>query len=388
MKIVTLITRLIRGGAQRIALETAAYLTARGQDAPLWCGPETGPEGSLHEEAAARGVRIRIFPDLVRRVDPARDLRAYRSLTRALREESPGRLHTHSSKAGIIGREAARSARVPFIVHTVHGWGFTPETPAILRSVYVALERRETRFTRALLFVNESDRTEGVRLGILLPGSGRIVPPGIDLAKFSCERLASERARIRRQLGWPEEIRVGGFLGRLSPQKDPGCAVEAAARLSATRPDLRWLMVGDGPLAPQLRKQSGTDPRLAGRIAWVGLQSDPVPWLAAMDVLLFPSRWEGLPLTIMESLAAGVPVAASDLPGVRSLLAASPGGEISFEDWLVPCGDPGALASRAAALLDDREGACARSRQARQVAFARFGIERMLETIAKVYEGA
>jgi len=388
VKIVTLITRLIRGGAQRIALETAAELTRRGHEAPLWCGPETGPEGSLREEAEARGVRVRLFPHLRRAVDPVHDLRAFLELRRALRKERPDWLHTHSSKAGILGREAGVAAGVPGLAHTVHGWGFTPQSPPLIRALFVALERREAArcargADRRLVFVARSDREEGVRLGILPAGAGIVIPPGIDLEPYrDAAALAGARARRRADCGWDEGHLVGGFLGRLSPQKDPATLLETAALLADELPRLRWLVVGDGPLAPVLRARVAADARLGQRISFRGLQAEASPWLAAMDFLLLPSLWEGTPLTVMEAMAAGTPLVASDLPGVRELLApaSDPLG------LLAAPGDAASFAASVRTLIGEPAQARRRAGSARLRALEGFGRERMLERIVALYE--
>jgi glycosyltransferase involved in cell wall biosynthesis len=398
MRVVTLITRLIRGGAQRIALETAAFLNEAGVDAPLWCGPETGSEGSLHEEAAARGVPVRIFPDLVRAIDPRRDVRAARALRRALREARPDWVHTHSSKAGILGRRAARAAGVRRIAHKVHGWGFTPDSPWVLRRLFIALERAAARAVLSAdagrtFFVSPTDLEEGSRLGILPRGAGTLLPPGIDLRPFrDAGRLAAERARIRREAGWGPETPVAGVFGRLAPQKDPGTALLALARAARSHPDLRVLVVGDGPLAPLLRARADADPNLAGRVRWAGLQADPVPWLAAMDLLVVASRWEGRPLSVLEGMAAGLPIVATDIPGLRALaleVDATGNGEASRGEGgvltLAPPGDADAFARCILALASDGALRRALGSAAREAALARFGLEPMLQRLLAEY---
>jgi len=429
MRIVTLITRMIRGGAQRVALETAARLNARGHDAPLWCGPETGPEGSLLEEARARGVPVRIFPSLVRAIDPLRDLHAVGELARALRDARPDWVHTHSSKAGIVGREAAARAGVPRVAHTVHGWGFTPQTPPPLRSLFVRLERREAR-RGVLVFVNPWDREEGRRLGILGAGLAagqaartRVIPPGIDLVRLArTERSAEERQRIRRELRIPEAAPVAGFVGRLSPQKDPLAVLAAAAALRdrrfpagggpagsrsgpratpATEP-LHWIVVGDGPLRSAFDARLAAGPALRQVVHCAGLVEDPAPWLAAMDFLVLPSRWEGTPLTVMEAMAAGLPVIASDLPGTRWALegmpetsGAAPGSERPSAEplrapagLLVPPGDADSLATAASWLAEEAAVRQELAATARRLAVARFGLDRMLEELLELYGGS
>lgn len=409
MKIVTCITRLIRGGAQRIALETAVRLTAGGHDAPIWCGPETGPEGSLHLEAADRGVRVRVFPHLRRAVHPGHDALALAGLSQALRTERPDLLHTHSSKAGILGREAARRTRLPRVVHTVHGWGFTPRTPAWMIAGFVALERR-CAHVGPMVFVNPDDRDDGLRRGIVPPPLSRIIPPGIDLGPYKDPTALRELGHeTRRSLGLPDDVVVAGFLGRLAEQKAPEAVLEVAAATAGRNRKLHWLIVGDGPMAAALRRRAGATPSLAGRVHWAGLQTDAHRWLAAMDLLLLPSRWEGTPLTLMEAMAAGLPVIASDLPGVRWVLAGleetrtppgdAPGDarhasaevapEAFFElptGWLAPSGDISAFASATERLVRDPGARGALGAAARTLALRRCGLDTMVESLLDLYQ--
>jgi glycosyltransferase involved in cell wall biosynthesis len=408
MKIVTCITRLIRGGAQRIALETAALLTACGHDAPLWCGPETGAEGSLHEEAAARGVRVRTFPHLRRAVHPWHDTCALAGLVRALRAEQPDLIHTHSSKAGILGREAARHAGVARAVHTVHGWGFTPRTPGWMVAGFVALERRCAP-VGPMVFVNPADREDGLRRGIVPLPESRVIPPGIDLAPYENTTALSEAGReVRQSLGLPEGAVVGGFLGRLSAQKAPEILLEVAAATTRSEGALHWLVVGDGPLAATLHQRATAASSLAGRIHWVGLRGNVHRWLAAMDFLLLPSRWEGTPLALMEAMAAGLPVVASDLPGVRWVLEGlretgpssggapqdAPGARFEAQPdavsgqstgLLVPIDDVGKFISAVECLVRDPSARASFGTAARALALDRFGLDAMIGRLLDLY---
>jgi glycosyltransferase involved in cell wall biosynthesis len=408
MRIVTCITRLIRGGAQRVALETAAILTARGHDAPLWCGPETGSEGSLHQEAADRGVRVRVFPHLRRAVHPWHDALALTDLRRALRAEPPDLLHTHSSKAGILGREAARRAGVARVVHTVHGWGFTPHTPAWMVAGFVALERRCAP-VGPMVFVNPADREDGLRRGIVPHPKSRVISPGIDLGPYADAAALRQTGREARQsLGLSDDTVVAGFLGRLSDQKAPEIMLEVAAAADKGAGDLHWLVVGDGPLAAALHERAGANPSLAGRIHWAGLQTDTRRWLTAMDLLLFPSRWEGAPLTLMEAMAAGLPVIASDLPGVRWVLegfseaGSGPGrGPTEARDvapWrarqdfttlatglLAPVDDVPKFSAAVDHLVQDPATRARLGAAGRALALKRFGLEAMVEKLLILY---
>ncbi|MBK8229908.1 MAG: glycosyltransferase family 4 protein [Candidatus Eisenbacteria bacterium] len=382
MKFVQLITRLVRGGAQRVALETAVDLAARGHEVELWAGIETGAEGSLWAEARARGVTVREVPHLRRAVAPLHDFAATAWLHRALRDIAPDWLHTHSSKAGIVGREAARRAGLRRVAHTVHGFGFTPRTSWIARDLFIRAERRAATVTDLLIFVAEADRRTAAGLGLVPRGRALLVPPGIDLVPFEdLVRLRAEGEARRRALGISPDDVVLGFLGRMAAQKNPEALIPLWNRVRAAEParSLRLLMVGDGPQRTEL--EGMTD---SGAL-WVGRQEDPVPWLAAMDLVLLPSLWEGAPLTVMEAMAAGREIVASDLPGIRGLL------DHGVEGQLVAPTDRDAWVSAVQAQLA-RVGAARRAgaetasgQAARRRALASFGRDQMLARLRELY---
>ncbi len=322
MKVVQLITRMIVGGAQRIALETAVSLRSRGVDAEIWCGPQAGAEGNLAVEAASSGVPVRTIRHLVKEIDPLRDRAALATLTREMRGAGIDMLHTHSSKAGILGRRAGRAAGIPRIVHTVHGWGFSSRTPWPARTVFIAAERAAAGWADSLIAVSRAVRDEGLRHGIGRPDLYRVILPGIDLAPFAdSETMRRSGAALRARVGIPADAFVAGSVGRLSPQKNPQMILDAARRL----PEIHWLWIGDGPLREGMEKRIDRE-GLSARVHLLGLRADPAACLGALDLFVLPSLWEGTPLTILEAAAAGLPIAAADVGGVSEILPPLPAG--------------------------------------------------------------
>jgi len=375
VKIVQLITRLIVGGAQRIALETAADLRRRGIDAEIWCGLQAGPEGSLADEAAERGVPIVRVPPLVKEVAPARDLAALRWITQRMRATRPDIVHTHSSKAGILGRWAARKAGVPKVYHTIHGWGWSNETPAVARAAFVTAERSAARWADRLVAVSERVRDEGLHRAIGRPDLYEVIPPGIDTAAFEDHRGIRERGRaLRARFGIPGDAIVAGTVGRLSPQKNPLAIIEAARAV----PQVHWLLVGDGPLRSKIEARTRAL-GLEGRIHLAGLRRDVSDCLGAMDLFVLTSLWEGLPLTILEARAAGLPIVAADSGGTRDAVPPSPAGRT------FAAGDDRALQRALGSLLADFPAAREASLAARAHTVAESGIDRMLAQILDLY---
>lgn len=340
VRVCHVITRLIVGGAQEAAVLSCAAVDRDEFESTLVFGPQTGSEGSLQPLAQRLGVETEVVPSLVREVAPIRDVRAARALRALFRARRPDIVHTHSSKAGLVGRWAAHRELFPVVVHTVHGWSFHEHMPAWLSATYVRLERRAARWCDRIVTVSDLDREKGLAAGIGRPEQYVTIREINDLAPY--EQHAGERHEARRHLGLGADEVVVGTVGRLTEQKDPFTWLRSASLVADRRPDARFVMVGDGPLrgeAAQLAKDVG----LEDRLVITGLRDDVPALLPAFDVFLLTSRWEGLPLVIPQAMASGVPVVASTVDGNREVL------DDGHNGLLVP---PGVSAPIAAAVLE------------------------------------
>jgi glycosyltransferase involved in cell wall biosynthesis len=355
MKVLLVITRLELGGAQRVVLHTARRLDRELFDVALaW-----GPGDRLDTEAAAIDDLHR-FPvaSLVRPVAPVSDLRAVRDLRRVVRSFRPDVVHTHSSKAGILGRFAAHRERVPAVVHTVHGFGFTPLQSPPMRFAFRTVERALARWTDHFITVCESDRRRGVESGLFPAERVTVIRAGIDLAAF---RAASGGAAVRNRLGIPGTAPLVVQVGNFKPQKSPLDFVRVAAVVAAERPDAWFVMVGDGPLrsaAEELARSLG----VADRVVFCGWWDDVPALLDAATVAVLTSVHEGLPCSVVEALAAGVPVVATAVDGTVEVVRSGDNG------YLAPVGDIAALAEGVRRVIDDPAG------RARLAASARGGL--------------
>lgn len=313
----TIITMLELGGAQEVALFTAANLD-RVKYRPVLL---TGPGGLLTEEAKALpGVDVEIIPSLGRPIRPWRDLRALVELVRALRRHRPQIVHTHSSKAGILGRWAAWLAGVPVIVHTVHGFGITPSQPAWLRALLIGLERVTGLITTYWIAVAEANIEEGLRWGLFDRQRAAVIRPGIDPRPFQAPLPPQERDRARAELGAEPGDQLVGMVACLKPQKAPHDFVAVAARVCARLPAARFVLIGDG----ELRAEVDEDIRSAGlgeRVRIVGWRRDVPVVMRALDAFLLTSHWEGLARVWLEARAARVPVVATRVGGAAEAIA-------------------------------------------------------------------
>lgn len=371
------ITRLIIGGAQETAIFTAALLDPARFAVHLLCGPQTGSEGSLIEEARARGIPLTILPQLVRQIDPRQDLTALIKLTRFIRQNRFAIVHTHSSKAGILGRLAARMAGTPLIVHTIHGWSFHDYMAAPVRWTYILLERLTARFTDALIVVARPDIDKGLRAGIGQPQQYRLIRSAIPLDEFDPAEF--DRAAVRRELGLPLDAPVLGNVGRFSAQKNPLDWVRVAGRVARARPDCHFLLVGDGPLRGQVEAALAAE-GIAQRTVLTGLRRDVPRMLAAMDVFLLTSLWEGLPRVIPQAMAMAVPVVANRADGVAEAIQHGQTG------YLVEPGDLESMAAHCLTLLNEPARRHEMGQRGRAYARREFDVQQMVAQIAALYD--
>jgi glycosyltransferase involved in cell wall biosynthesis len=337
-----LITRLELGGAQGNTLHTVGHLDPDRFEPLLACGAG----GMLDREAGELGLAVEFVPHLVREIDPARDLAALAGLTRLWRRARPQVVHTHSSKAGVLGRISAHLAGVPVVVHTVHGFGFHPEQGHAERGLFEALERLVAPLTTHFIVVSSANRDQGEALGLFRHGNVSLVRSGIDLARFREARR--DRERIARELQIPPDVPLVGMVACLKPQKAPLDFVEVARRIAERVPAAHFVLVGDGELRPQVeaaRRAAGLETRLH----LPGWRRDVEHLLKGFDLMVHTARWEGLPRVLPEALAAGCPIVATAVDGAPDLIRDGENGR------LVPAGDVAGLAAAAIALLEDPE---------------------------------
>jgi glycosyltransferase involved in cell wall biosynthesis len=319
VKVAHIITRLIVGGAQENTL-----LTVQGQrrdysdEVCLIAGPALGPEGSLEGEARATGVDLRIMPELRRSIHPWRDWQSYRALVRSLREFRPEVVHTHSSKAGILGRMAARKLRIP-CVHTIHGAAFHFGQNALVYKSYVAAERLAARWTDHFISVSDDMTAEYVRAGIAAAERFTTIYSGFEVEPF----LSPPRSReeVRRELGFEEGDVVIGKIARLFHLKGHEFLLAAAPGIVERHPEARFLLVGDGVLREEI-ENSLERMGLRDRFVFTGLvPPSRIPELiAVMDIVAHTSQWEGLARVLPQGLIAGKPVVSYDVGGAREVV--------------------------------------------------------------------
>jgi glycosyltransferase involved in cell wall biosynthesis len=313
MRVAHIITRLVVGGAQENTLSSIDGLTKKpGLEITLIAGPTAGPEGSL-ESRARQIVPLTIIPELVRPVHPWKDVIAYRKLTQALRAQRPDLVHTHSGKAGILGRLAARKARVPAIIHHIHGPSFGPWQGAAANLIFRTAEQIAGRMTDHFLCSATAMSHLYLAAGIGRPENFTRVFSGFNIGPY-LEATASEG--LRRRLGISDQDFVIGKIARIAPLKGHSDLVRVAVLVLQQCPHARFLIVGDG----KLRSDAQARVRSAGlesRFIFTGLipPEDIPAHLALMDCVVHLSYREALARALPQALAAGKPVVAYNFDG-------------------------------------------------------------------------
>ncbi len=363
MKIVYLITRSEPfGGAQVHVRDLARAFKDRQYDIQVL----VGSEGPFTEDLRASGIPVLTLRHLVRPLHPGQDPRAFLEVRAALRALRPALVSTHSSKAGWIGRAAARSLGIP-VVFTAHGWAFTEGVPAVQRGTYWLAERLAAPLSSRVITVSEHDRQLAIRLGVL--PAQKVVTVHNGMPDVLSPSLGGPSASPLRMT----------MVARFQDQKDHGLLLTALSGLMGIPWELD--LIGDGPLQAAVEAQARRL-GIAERVRFLGLRRDVAELLAQSQLFVLATRWEGFPYTILEAMRAGLPVVASDVGGVQEAVVH---GETGF---LVPRGDEQALRQRLSDMLASpdlrrRFGAAGRQRFE-----ATFTFDRMIDKTAAVYHEA
>ena len=320
MRILHISTRLILGGSQENTLISCAGQADEGHEVALAYGPIYGPEGSMLDEARAhQGVEPIEIPNLVRQLSPIKDLGCRMALQQLMKRYRPDVVHTHSSKAGILGRAAAHSAGVPAVVHTIHGLPFHPYQSRIKNRTYVALEKWAARRCDAIVCVADAMKEQALASGIGHQEQFTTIYSGMDVQAFLDCRV--DRAAWRRAHDLRDDDFVIGTVARLAELKGHDDLLEAMGDELRKDAGLKLLWVGDGYWAERLKSrviQLGIEKN----VVFTGkLPPNEIPGaIRSMDVLAHPSWREGLPRTVPQALLSGVPVVAHDVDGTREVI--------------------------------------------------------------------
>jgi glycosyltransferase involved in cell wall biosynthesis len=378
LKIVHVITRLIVGGAQENTLLTCRGLAERGHEVILAAGQETGPEGSLWNETKDGGFETIVIPRLRRAVRPVDDMLAYRTLKSMFVERKPKIVHTHSSKAGILARAAARAAGIPILVHTIHGMSFNRTQTHLVQFAYRRLERHVAGYTDRFVCVADAMTEQAVVAGLAPRDRFLTIRSGMETEKFRPDPVT--RACVRRNLGYSDDDFVVGTVARLFVHKGFEELLAVMPRLAAGNPKLRFLWVGDGPHRGDYERAL-LRMKLRDRVVFTGLlPPDRIPAvLCGIDLLVHASAWEGLPRAAVQALLTEVAVVSFDNDGAPEVVVDGKTG------ILVPLGDTTRLAHGIAYLAENPEIRWELGREGRRRCLKEFDWRNMVERLEHLY---
>ena len=375
LRVLRIFSRLNIGGPSVHVILLSAGLRPLGYETRLIVGRESPREGNMLALAAEKSVVCEAMAGLGREIAPLSDLRALVGLHRLVRAWRPAIVHTHTAKAGLLGRLAARAAGVPTVVHTYHGHVlrgyFSPAKTALFRW----LETRLANAADALVAVSESVKQDLVGLGIAPAQKIRVIPLGLDLGHLAA---GLPRGVLRREAGIPVGAPLVGMVGRLVPIKDVPTFLRAARIVRETKPEARFALVGDGEERPALEAlchELGLD----GKATFFGWKRDLAAVYGDLDVVVNASRNEGTPVALIEALAAAKPVVATRVGGTPDLLGEGERGR------LVPPAEPFALARAVLETLEESEAARRRAQAGREHVLTRHSSDRLVRDVDALY---
>jgi glycosyltransferase involved in cell wall biosynthesis len=380
IRVLRVIARLNMGGPALHVAYLSAGLRDRGYETTLVAGNVSPGEQSMSYVAEAQDVPVTLIPHLHREISPVRDLLATFRLARIIREQRPHILHTHTAKAGAVGRVAAvlaGRARPPIVVHTFHGHVLRGYFGRFRTAIFRGLERLLAHVADTLIAVSPEVRDDLVAMRVAPASKFTVIRLGIELD----ERVAAAqeaRERTRRVMSIPDERFVVGWIGRMTGVKRAGDVLRSFKLLRDRGIDACLCMVGDGPEREQV-EQLASELGIVRDCLFPGYQEDVGPFFAAFDVFLLPSGNEGTPVTAIESLASGCPVVATRVGGVPDVVR---DGEDGF---LVELGDLDALAARLAELAADPELRARMGAAGRARVLPRYAVERLIDDVDGLY---
>jgi len=400
-RILRIIARLNIGGPAIQAVHLNAALSRESYQTLLVCGSVGSHEGDMSYLAVSQGIQPCILPELGREIAPSDDLKAFLTLRKVIRDFNPHIIHTHTAKAGTLGRIAGMSLNLSRgkkrrirLVHTFHGHVFSGYFSPMKTLIFILIERCLSRFTDRIVVISPLQRFDICeRYRIAHPHRVQVIPLGFDLAGYRDAGRYRDRARREYLQCDSGDVFIVGIIGRLTSIKNHRMLLEAARNLreKGQGDSFRFLVVGDGELREDLvayAKELGVE----DSVSFVGWQRDMPGVYGAMDAVALTSRNEGTPVTLIEAMAAGIPVVATAVGGVPDLLgeveSRAPGGyDTAQRGILVQPGDVSALTEAFLFMREKRAEAGRTSSRAKAYVLGRYDQERLVKDIMSLYSG-
>ena len=339
VRILYVITKLELGGAQKQLLTLINRLDHEKFLPFLF----TARDGLLTQEALSiRGLTLKKSKCLERPINPGKDLLALAEIYLFIKKNKIDIVHTHSSKAGILGRWAARLTKVKVILHTVHGWSFNDYQSTLKRKLFIYLEKITARFTDRLIVVSNHDKIKGLENRIGRAEKYCLIRYGINYEEFQNLRCQN----LKKELGINSTSLTVGMISCFKPQKSPGDFIRVAALVNQVMPEVKFLLVGDGILRRSIETKI-KKLKLQNNVILTGWRRDIPKILSTIDVFMLTSLWEGLPITVLEAMITSKPVVITDTGGVSEVIQEGKTG------FLVTPSDTKKMAAKLISILKD-----------------------------------
>ena len=385
LKIVHIITRLILGGAQENTLITCKVLAQRGHEVTLVTGPALGPEGELFNQARGQGYEIVVVDRLRRAINPLNDIPSYFQIKKLLRQLQPDIIHTHSAKAGILGRFAGYTLKgqwaqdLPAVVHGIHGLAFHPYQSQILNTFYITVEKSAAKRTDFFISVADAMTDQATAVGIGRPEQYVTAYSAIDEDDFLSPISQQSRLDFRQKYGIAEDAVVLVTIARLFMLKGHEYIVESAKSLAKRFENAVWLFVGDGNLSEHFKKQV-RELGLAERFRFTDLlPPSEIPLaIQSSDILVHCSLREGLARALPQAMLCGKPAISFDVDGAREVVNERTG-------RLIEPKNIGQLVEACAELIENEDFRRQLGENGREFVKEMFSPDRMVDTIEAVY---
>lgn len=386
IKVLHIITRFDKGGSAQNTFLTLLGLKKQNFNPCLIAGLSLESE-MKNEEMKSKEIDIKRLesedidfiqcPALVRKINIIKDFKAFFDIWKLIKKNKPLIVHTHSSKAGLLGRLAAKFAGIPIIVHTPHGHVFFGYFGPLKTKIFIILEKLASRITDKIVALTNREKEDHLRLRIANDDKFIIIHSGIDLKKFK-ELSFNEKQNLKRDLGIPENILIIGTAGRLEPVKGPEFLIEAAKYIILKYPNTHFLFSGDGHLKQNLEERA-SELGIEKNIIFLNWRDDVAKIISIYDVFVLPSLNEGMGRVLVEAMALGKPIVASNIGGIPDLVSHGKNG------FLVPPKDPRELANCIQILIEDEEKKAKMGKAGKEIV-ENFTKEKMVEKIAELYK--
>lgn len=385
-KVLHIITRFDKGGSAQNTYLTLLGLQKRNFQSYFMTGLSLESEMKYDEIRAQEkdiqrleqeGIEFILCPPLVRRTNIIKDLKTFLDIWRIIKKKSPEIVHTHSSKAGLLGRLAAKLARIPIVVHTPHGHVFFGYFGSFKTKIFIILERFVSRITDKIIALTNEEKKDYIKFRIANEDKFDVIYSGIELDKFK-ELSEDKKQNFVKELGIPEKSLIIGTVGRLVPVKGHEFLIKAAKYIISKYPEAFFVFTGDGPLEQNLKRQA-LELGINNNIIFLGWRSDAAKIISVYDIFALPSLNEGMGRVLAEAMALGKPIVGSNVGGIPDLVTHGKNG------FLVPVRNSEKLAKYIRILIKNKEQREKMGQVGKEMV-KNFSKEKMVEKIANLYE--